>query len=122
MRFVTKAMHAYIDYPVALGLIIMPFLLGIGSVNPMAMWLSVATGVAAFILTLLTDHETGLIRVLPYKLHLAVDFAVGLVFVAAPFVLGFTGLEFGYFLVIGLTVLVVVGLNKPETRMTPAAA
>ncbi len=122
MKFVTKAMHAYIDYPVALGLIVMPFLLGIGSVNPAAMWLSVATGVAAFILTLLTDHETGVIRVLPYKLHLAVDFAVGLVFVAAPFILGFAGLEMAYFLVIGLTVLAVVGLHKPESSPIPAAA
>ncbi len=114
MRFITKSLHAYLDYRVALGLIIMPFILGIGSINPVALYLSVTTGAAAFILTLLTDHQFGLIRVLPYKLHLAVDGAVGLVFVAAPFVFGFTGIEAAYYWVLGATVLLVVGLHKPD--------
>jgi len=98
-RFISKTMHAYIDYPVALGLIAMPVLLGIGASNPMAFWLSVATGVAAFFLTLLTDHKTGLLKVLPYKLHL-----------------------FWYFTVLGVTVLAVVGLHKPEGQMQVEAA
>ena len=89
MRFVTKTIHAYLDYPVAIGLIAMPFLFSLGADNALAFWLSVATGVAAFGLTVLTDHHLGLIRVLPYSLHLAVDGLVGVVFVIAPFVLGF---------------------------------
>lgn len=112
--FITKSIHAYLDYPVALGLIAMPFLLGLGASNPLAFWLSVVTGGAAFLLTLLTDHDLGVVRVLPYKLHLAVDFLVGLVFVAAPFVLGFAGLDAAYFWVIGGTVLLVVGLHKSD--------
>lgn len=119
-RFVTQKMHAYIDYPVALGLIAMPFLLGLGASNPLAVTLSLATGVAALVLTALTDHETGVARVLPYSVHLAVDFMVGLVFVAAPFVLGFAGLDAAYYWVIGATVLAVVGLHQPA-RATQAA-
>ena len=84
LRFVTRTVHAYLDYPVALALIGLPFILGLGEANPIAKWLSVATGVAAFVLTLLTEHETGVIRVLPYPFHVAVDRLVGLVFVAAP--------------------------------------
>lgn len=121
MKFVTKTMHAYIDYPVAIGLIAMPFILGIGASNPLATWVSVATGVAAFILTLLTDHRTGVIKVIPYKMHLTVDFLVGVAFVAVPFVLALSGLDFWYFLILGITVLAVVGLHKPEDEMmTPA--
>ena len=120
-KLVTKDMHAYIDYPVALGLIAMPFLLGIGATNSMAMWLSVLTGFAAFILTLLTDHKTGVFRVLPYKLHLSVDFAVGVVFLIAPHVLGFSGLDFWYFTVLGATVLAVVSLHKPEAGVLATA-
>jgi len=114
LRFVTKEIHAYLDYPVALGLIAMPFILGLGDVNPMAFWLSVATGIAAFILTVLTDHHLGIIRVLSYKLHLTVDFLVGIVFVLAPFILGFAGLEAAYYWVIGGTVLCVVSLHKAD--------
>ncbi len=119
-RFITKTIHAYLDYPVAVSLVAMPFILGLGSVNPLAFWLSVVTGIAAFVLTVLTDHHLGVIRVLPYKLHLAVDFLVGLVFVAAPFALGFAGLEAAYYWVLGGTVLVVVGLHKQEGGLQTA--
>jgi lysylphosphatidylglycerol synthetase-like protein (DUF2156 family) len=113
-RFITKTIHAYLDYPVAFGLLLMPSLLGLGTINPLAFWLSIVTGAAALVLTLLTDHETGVVRVLPYSLHLTVDFFVGLAFIAAPFVLGFSGMDAAYYWVIGATVLVVVGLHKSE--------
>lgn len=115
-RFVTRKLHAYIDYPVAFGLIAMPFLLGLGSSHPFAFTLSVLTGVAALALTVLTDHETGLVKILPYSLHLAVDGAVGVVFVAAPFLLGFAGLDAAYYWIIGATVLAVVGLHRPAPQ------
>ena len=117
LRFVTKDIHAYLDYPVALGLMAMPALLGLGSSNILAFWLSVATGVAALLLTILTDHHLGLIRVLPYKLHLAVDGAVGVVFLLAPFALGFSGLDAAYYWALGATVVAVVGLHKGETAL-----
>jgi len=116
-RFITKDIHAYLDYPVAIGLIAMPFILNIGANNPFAFWLSVITGVAAFVLTFLTDHQLGVIRVLPYGFHLAVDFIVGLTFLAAPFGLGLSGLDAAYFYVLGATVVAVVGLHKSETTI-----
>ena len=36
MRFVTKTIHAYLDYPVAALLMAMPSLLQLGSSNPLA--------------------------------------------------------------------------------------
>ena len=52
-RFVTKTMHAFLDYPVALSLMLLPFLLQLGGSHPLALWLAVGTGIAAFVLTLL---------------------------------------------------------------------
>ena len=74
-RFITKSIHAYlIDYPVAIVLIAAPFALKLGQSGPVAMWLSVAVGVAALLLAALTDHPTGLVRIIPYWLHLgAID-------------------------------------------------
>ena len=37
MRFVTKTIHAWLDYPVALTLIALPFLLGLGASHPLAL-------------------------------------------------------------------------------------
>lgn len=115
MRFVTRTIHAYLDYPVAISLMVLPFVLGLGAGNPLAKWLAVATGATAFVLTLLTDHELGVVKVVPYWLHVAVDRLVGAVFIAAPFALGFTGLDAAYYWVNGATVLLVtLLLNAPD--------
>lgn len=113
-KFMTQKLHAYIDYPVALGLIAAPFVLGIGMDNAVAFGLSIATGLAALLLTTLTNHETGLLPVVPYRYHLAVDALVGVSFVMAPFVFGFSGLDLAYYIAVGATVLAVVGLHAEE--------
>ncbi len=118
MKFITKQIHAYLDYPVALALIGLPFLLNLGSSNPIAFYLSVITGVAALILTILTDHQTGIIRVVSYKLHLIVDFIVGVVFVLAPFIFSFEGIDAIYYWINGGAVLSVVSLHKPEVAVS----
>lgn len=123
LRFVTRQVHAYIDYPVAFSLMAMPFLLNLGTTNPIGKWLSVGTGVAALVLTLLTDHELGVFKVLPYWFHVAVDRVVGLTFVAAPIVFGLTGLDAGYYWANAAAVLTVTFLlNAPDERAVPAYA
>jgi hypothetical protein len=121
VRFVTKQIHAFLDYPVALLLIAAPFVLHLGGSNPLALWLSVGTGVAAFILTVFTDHQTGIFRVLPYKVHLAVDLLVGITFAVAPLLLGFTGLDAWFYWANAAAVLTVVSLQKPEPAVSRAA-
>ncbi|MCR9296397.1 MAG: hypothetical protein NXI32_27110 [bacterium] len=122
IRFVTQKMHAMLDYPVAIGLMVMPFLLRLGQSNRLALWLSVGTGVAALLLTLLTKHETGVVRVLPYSVHLAVDFAVGLMFVVAPIAFGFNGLDAWFYWANAAAVLAVVALHKPAPQAMAAIA
>ena len=122
IRFITRQIHAYLDYPVAISLMGMPFVLGLGATNPAAKWLSVVTGVAALVLTVLTDHETGLIRVLPYWFHVAVDRLVGLTFVVAPLVLGFKGLDAGYYWANAAAVLAVTfvfNVTEPKIHSKP---
>ncbi|WP_027235847.1 SPW repeat domain-containing protein [Leisingera caerulea] len=121
LRFVTRTIHAYLDYPVAAALMGLPFLLGLGESNPLALWLSVVTGVAAFVLTVLTDHHLGLVRVLPYRLHLTVDLIVGLAFLAAPFLFGFAGLDAAFYLLNGAAVVAVISLSAPEGTAAASA-
>lgn len=118
VRFVTRSVHAYLDYPVALALMVLPFVLGLGQSNPMALWLSVVTGVAAFVLTVLTDHHLGIWRVLPYKFHLSVDLLVGIAFLAAPSLFGFSGLDAIYYWLNGAAVVAVISLSAPEQGVT----
>ena len=120
IKFVTKSIHAFLDYPVALALIGLPFLLDLGATNPMAFWLSFVTGIAAFLLTVLTDHHLGLIRVIPYSIHMAVDLIVGLTFLAAPFLFGFSGLDAAFYWLNGAAVCLVIASHKPETQTQAA--
>jgi hypothetical protein len=115
-RVVTKTIHAYlIDYPVAGLLIVAPFLFSLGDSGPIAVWLSVVTGIAALLLAALTDHNTGLIRVIPYWLHLWVDRAVGIAFLIAPLAFRFTGLDAWYYWINAVAILLVTSvLNAPE--------
>jgi hypothetical protein len=96
-KSLTKLLIRSRNYPVAASLITLPFILGLGSSTPAAKWLAVVTGVAAIILTFFTGHKTGVIRILPLSFHVPADALVGIVFVTAPFVLGFTGLDAWYY-------------------------
>ncbi len=120
-RFVTKTIHAYLDYPVALALIGLPFLLGLGTSSDLALVISPIVGVAALVLTIFTDHHLGLIRVLPYAFHLAVDLAVGILFLLVPFIFGFAGLDAFFYWVNGAAVVAVISLSKPETDAAAGA-
>ncbi|MFK8008906.1 MAG: hypothetical protein AB8H03_21270 [Saprospiraceae bacterium] len=117
MRFITKKIHSYLDYPVAISLLILPFLLNLGSSNSIAFYLSLAVGAAALILTILTDHETGLLPVIPYRIHLLVDFSVAILFLLAPFIFSFEGIDAYFYWANGAAVLLVVALHKGEEKV-----
>jgi hypothetical protein len=123
-RFITKSIHAYvIDYPVAIVLIAAPFVLNLGQSGPVAIWLSVVVGVAALLLPALTDHPTGLVRIIPYWLRLRVDRAVGVAFVIAPFVFRFFGLDAWYYWVLAAAVLLTTSVfNAPEEPVATCSA
>lgn len=120
MRFVSKTIHAWLDYPVALALIFLPFVLGLGTSHPLALAISPVVGVAAFGLTLFTDHHLGLFPFLSYKFHLGVDLCVGVLFLALPLALGFTGLDAAFYILNGAAVVAVIGLSKPENDLASA--
>lgn len=120
-RFVTKSIHTYlIDYPVAIVLMVAPFRLKLGKSNPVALWLSVVTRVTALLLQALTDHATGLVRVIRYWLHLWADRALGVVSITAPADFHVTGLEAWYYWVLAAAVLLTTSvLNAPEVSAAP---
>ena len=83
IRFLTPTWHGLVDYLAAVELLIMPFVLRLGTSAPFAKWLAVATGLAVILVSLLTDYKLGLVRIIPFRLHLAIDTAVATAFVVA---------------------------------------
>jgi len=109
IRFLTPTTHSALDYAAAAGLITLPFLLGFGGLT---LWLSVAGGVGLIGYSLLTDYAFGVSSVLSFKTHLVLDLTAAAVFIAAPFVFGWTGLVMGYYFVMAGGVIVVVALTN----------
>jgi hypothetical protein len=122
-RFITRSIQTYlIDYPVTVILIVAPFLLKLGKSSPVGLWLSVVTRVTALLLQALTDHPTGLVRVIGYWLHLWVDRALGVVSIIAPFAFHFTGPYSRYYWVLAAAVLLRTSvLNAPEVSAAQRA-
>ena len=67
IRFLTPTWHGVVDYLAAVELLIMPFVLRLGTSAPSAKWLGVATGLAVILVSLLTDYKLGLVlvRIIP---------------------------------------------------------
>ena len=69
MRFVARILSVWLDYPVALALVAPPLLLGLGGSNPLGLRISPVVGLAAFALTVFTDHHLGMARARPCRLR-----------------------------------------------------
>lgn len=118
-RILTPTIHGLLDYAAAGGLIALPFLLGLGAESPLATWLSVAAGVGLVGYSLATDYAFGAFGLVSFPAHLVLDVLAAVAFLAAPFVFGWDGLAFAYYLVMGTGVLVVVALSatdEPQAR------
>jgi hypothetical protein len=78
--------------------------------------LSRAFGATSLVNTLFTRAEWGLVKVMPFKAHLAVDAVSGVAALAAPWLFGFAKdrRARNAFLAMGLTTLVVTLLSRPE--------
>jgi hypothetical protein len=122
-HFISKSIHTYlIDYPIAIVLMVAPFLLKLGKSSPVALWLSVVTRVTPLLLPAFTDHATGLVRVIRYWLHLWVDRALGVISITSPSAFHFTGLDAWYYWVLAAAVLLTTSVpSAPEVSAAQRA-
>ena len=103
-----------IDYVAATVLIIAPFVLGLESTSPLALWLSVIAGAGLILYSLVTDYSYSAAKIVPFKVHLVFDSVAGVVFVAAPFLFGFGGVTMVYYIVMGLGVFLLIAVTDPS--------
>ena len=89
---ISRPLHGLLtDYPYVLIVGSAPFWLGLDRHSTPAILCFVLAGLI-LLTSLVTRAEWGLVRVLPYKLHLLGDVLVGLLAVAAPFLFHFADL------------------------------
>jgi hypothetical protein len=89
MRFIPSKLHGIVDHLVGLVLLAAPTLLGYAAAGGAAVWVPRVLGVVIMAQAAFTDFEAGLVRVLPFRVHLLMDFVLGAFLALAPFLLEF---------------------------------
>ena len=110
--------HGIIEYAIGVLLIVAPFLFGFDSSAATAV--AIVSGVATFIIGGSTDSPTGLAKVIPVGVHMVLDFVIAVIWIASPFLFGFTddSAATAFFIVLGIAgLLIAIG-----TRFLPPRA
>lgn len=111
---ISRNQHILADYLLGPVIILAPLLVGFRTDTTPTM-LCFAIGALVFAATLMTRAELGLLRIVPFRLHLVGDVGGGLLFLAAPWLFGFDSdmLARNTFLAFGALVLGATALTKP---------
>lgn len=118
MRVIPTRAHGALDYLVGLILIFAPMLLGFADRGP-AQLVPQVMGVLIIGLSLLTNYEMGLLRLIPMPVHLNFDLGAGGFLLVSPWIFGFAGFIVWPHVVLGLLTLGVAHFTR-TTPSTPA--
>lgn len=108
--------HGIIDYATGALLLVAPYLFGFAN-GGIAQWLPQLLGAMTIVMSLFTDYELSISRVIPLRVHLGMDMATGALLAVSPWLFGFADLIWWPHLLVGLMEIVVPML----TRRTPAS-
>src|SRR5688500_17971330 len=101
MRFIPTRVHGILDYVVGVLLIFAPRILGFQNGGPEDR-IPVILGIATLIYSLLTRYELGLIKVIPFRVHLTLDFLSGVFLAISPWMFVFSERVWVPHLLVGL--------------------
>ncbi|HEY0548251.1 MAG TPA: SPW repeat protein [Verrucomicrobiae bacterium] len=89
MKILPTRVHGMLDYPVGLILLLAPNIFGFADAQGAAVWVPRVIGILTLIQSLMTRYELGLVKVLPMRMHLGVDYAAGILLAASPWLFRF---------------------------------
>jgi hypothetical protein len=112
MKIISPTQHGYLDYVTVVLFLIAPSLLGLTGMAGTIAYLLAGIHLA---MTLVTDFPLGIVKKLPFTIYGWVERVVGPALVLLPFVLGFEGLALGFYVVVGI-VIILVGLMTDYQR------
>ena len=117
MKLISPYVHGMLDYITFITLLMLPLTL---MMNGRAEFILIGFALFEFILAVVTRYPLGATRQVP--VHGVIDLLSGLALIAAPWVLGFSGLhvERNFYVVLGLIFLVVWALTDFKGDVTQA--
>jgi hypothetical protein len=120
MRFISTKTHGTMDYISGLLIIISPWLFGFND-GSAAQWTVVIIGVILMLTSIITNYETGIMKVMPMRVHLIMDIIAGVVLIVAPWLFGFADRIVWPYIIFGLFE-VIAGLTSKNTPYIQSSA
>ena len=119
MRFLSTRVHGIMDYLTGGLLIVVPYLLGFAD-GTAAQYVPQILGVAIIGMSLMTDYEYSVARVIPVSVHLGIDLLGGLLLAASPWLFGFSNKVFLPHLIVGIMEigLALMTRTRPDLQST----
>lgn len=114
MKPITRRMHGALDYIVGLVLILSPRLFNLDG-SSLEGQVPVALGIATLIYSVFTRYEFGLFKLIPFRIHLGLDTASGLLLALSPWLFGFADQRWGTHVILGLLELGAVMMTRRDT-------
>ena len=105
MRFIPTRFHGILDYIVGLVLIMAPWLFDFSD-NSYATWTIVLAGIVILLQTIFTDFEVGLIKKIPMRSHLMMDFGLGVLLAISPWLFNFDDYVYAPHLIAGIFAII----------------
>lgn len=118
MKIIGTHTHGMLDYVVGVLLIAAPWIFGFANGGPETR-VPVTLGVAALVYSLITRYELGLIKALPFRAHLTLDFLSGVFLAASPWIFGFADVVYLPHLLFGLFEILAAVSTRTATDTLP---
>jgi hypothetical protein len=112
MRVISSKAHGALDYTVALFMIIAPWFIR-DMFKPAAVWTPVIIGCITILYSTFTNYEESRFRIIPFKIHLVLDFIGALVLIASPWLFGFRNQIYLPHVIVGFLEIMVVLFTDP---------
>jgi hypothetical protein len=118
MRFISTRTHSILDLIVALLLILAPNIFGFSDNGGAAATIPRVLGIGLFLAELITDNGFSLAGIIPMRIHLMMDYVVGLFLAVSPWLFGFYNQGTNAWLPHLIVGILIVG-NAMMTRTVP---
>jgi hypothetical protein len=114
MKLLSTRAHGIMDYLVGALLIAAPFVLDFDR-GGAETWVPMVVGAVIILQALMTNFEVGMFRVMPMRMHLTMDYLIGIFLAASPWIFNFDEYVYMPHLVVGIMIV----LEAMMTRVSP---
>lgn len=104
MKTMSRKSHAILDYGSVILLFASPWLFNFNNV-PAAKTIVMVSAILILVMSLMTNYEAGVAKMVPMRMHLSADVLLGIFLAASPWLFNFSGETYTFHLLMGVVAI-----------------